>query len=849
MSPVGSSSPLSSAFSLGSSTLCLVPGSNSSLSHISSQKIRCRINVDTGKHKRLLYAEGKPPEARTVHRLRSKEAQNAKRCVKAKEISEEELSFAEHSEFKAAFDDYIKLMDDVKRSREQNINEEEQKESADDKRINFKKTYKKMNLKANYRGGGEKMEKYSGDSKRKVHFKEFYSKSFKVSNVKIDFITDNDFNLKPNFTVDRGNRKKIEEDSMVFNAKPGIRVNVERRMARGGLETKGNGGKENAMLKGEDSGKLREKLRNSRARNNDLGADVDDGVETEHKAFLFCKDSGPRFGPEDRARQLAEQLNSPHMNMSMWDFSKLMYSSKVKFTNIFIHRLVQVLGDKGNWRRALQVVEWLHSRERYQPSNRRYIYTTVLSILGKARRPNEALNVFHAMREEFSTYPDIPAYHSIAVTLGQAGYIKELLDLMACLQAGPDKKLEKVPLRHWDPCLHPDEVIYNALINACIPHKEWEGAIWVLQQMRHSGIRPTTATYGLVMEVMLTAGKYDMVHNVFEKMEKSGMIPNGLTYKALVQAFWKEGKIDKALGTVGEMERRGIVGTASLYYEIARCLCRVGRCQEALLQVEKICRVGNKPLYVAYTGLIQACMESGHLQECTFIFHEMQKVCAPNIITCNMMMKLYAQNQMLKEAKSLFQQIKKGRIGPQNSDVLLKPDIITYTAMLEACARAQEWDYFETVYQNMLLEGYQFDNKQHSSLIVAASKAGKRHLLKSAYEQLVELGRTPHVLLYKELICQNLLSGDYATTYAYIKSMARAHLNLRKSEWIDFFEKSDYIISQENLQGLLNEVNNFGGEHDRTSLIFRNFINSLQLMNEQCTQAGTRKNETVAMTN
>lgn len=848
MSPLGSSTPLSSTISVGSSIFSWVSGSNSSLSHISSQKIRCTINVDTEKLKRQLNTKGKPPEARSAHRLQRKETQNVKQFVKTKKIPEEELLFAEDSEFKAAFDDYIKVMDDVKRNREHQNNEEEKTEFAD-KRINLKNTYKQMNLKANYRGGDEKLETYSRDSKRKVRFKEFYSKNFKASNVKIDFITDNDFNLKPYFTIDRGNRKKIEEDSMVFNAKPGLKVNVGRRMGRGGLETKGNGGKQNARLKGEDSGKLREKLGNSRVKNNAIGADVGDEVETEHKAFLFCTDSRPRFGPEDRARQLAEQLNSPHMNMSMWDFSKLMYSSKVKFTNIFIHRLVQVLGDMGNWRRALQVVEWLHSRERYQPSNRRYIYTTVLSILGKARRPNEALNVFHAMREEFSTYPDMPAYHSIAVTLGQAGYIKELLDLMACLQAGPDKKLEKVPLRHWDPCLHPDEVIYNALINACVPHKEWEGAIWVLQQMRHSGIRPTTATYGLVMEVMLTAGKYDMVHKVFDRMEKSGICPNGLTYKALVQAFWREGKIHKALCTVGEMERRGIIGAASLYYEIARCLCSVGRCKEALLQVEKICRVGNKPPYVAYTGLIKTCMECGHLQECTFIFHEMQKDCAPNIITCNMMMKLYAQNHMFKEAKSLFQQIKNGRIGPENTDVMLKPDRITYTAILEACAMAQEWDYFETVYQNMLLEGYQFDNKKHSSLIVAASKAGKRHLLKSTYEQLVEMGRTPHALLYKELICQNLLAGDYATTFAYIKSMARAQLNIRKSEWIDYFEKNDYLISQENLQGLLNEVNNFGGGNDRTSLIFKNFMNSLQLLNEQCTQADTRNNVTVAMTN
>ncbi|KAH9287850.1 hypothetical protein KI387_031967, partial [Taxus chinensis] len=421
-------------------------------------------------------------------------------------------------------------------------------------------------------------------------------------------------------------------------------------------------------------------------------------------------------------------LNDPHIKMTTKKLSELMYGSKIKFTDHFINRLVQVLGHMGNWRRALHVIEWLRSRERYKSFNSRYIYTTVLSILGKAERPAEALNLFHTMRKEFSTYPDMPAYHSIAVTLGQAGYIKELLDLMDCMQSGPDKKLENVPLRHWNPCLQPDLVVYNALVNACVPHKEWQGAIWVLQQMRHSGIKPNSATYGLVMEVMLKSGKSDLVHEIFAKMERSGAIPNGLTYKALVQACWKEDKIDEAVVVVGEMERRGIVGTASLYYEFACCLCSAGRWQDALLQVEKIRRVATKPLYVTYTGLIKASIESGHLQGCISIFDQMQKFCAPNIITCNMMLKLYGQNHMFKEAATLFEGIRRGRVFPQkvgDSDPVLMPDIITYTAMLEACVLAQEWDYFENVYQLMLLKGYRLENKQHSSLIVAASRAGK----------------------------------------------------------------------------------------------------------------------------
>lgn len=35
--------------------------------------------------------------------------------------------------------------------------------------------------------------------------------------------------------------------------------------------------------------------------------------------------------------------------------------------------------------------------EAFSSSKFRYIYTTALDVLGKARRPVEALNVFHAM--------------------------------------------------------------------------------------------------------------------------------------------------------------------------------------------------------------------------------------------------------------------------------------------------------------------------------------------------------------------------------------------------------------------------------------------------------------------
>lgn len=55
------------------------------------------------------------------------------------------------------------------------------------------------------------------------------------------------------------------------------------------------------------------------------------------------------------------------------------------------------------------------------------------------------------------------AYHSIAVTLGQAGFLNELLTLMHALRKGAHRKILKLQSQDNEGRLEPDVVIYNAV--------------------------------------------------------------------------------------------------------------------------------------------------------------------------------------------------------------------------------------------------------------------------------------------------------------------------------------------------------------------------------------------------
>jgi hypothetical protein len=55
------------------------------------------------------------------------------------------------------------------------------------------------------------------------------------------------------------------------------------------------------------------------------------------------------------------------------------------------------------------------------------------------------------------------AYHSIAVTLGQAGMVNELIKIVETMRQKPPRHIKSMRRKDWDPTLEPDVVIYNAV--------------------------------------------------------------------------------------------------------------------------------------------------------------------------------------------------------------------------------------------------------------------------------------------------------------------------------------------------------------------------------------------------
>lgn len=131
---------------------------------------------------------------------------------------------------------------------------------------------------------------------------------------------------------------------------------------------------------------------------------------------------------------------------------------------------------------------------------------------------------------------------------------------------------------------------------------------------------------------------------------------------------------------------------------------------------------------ITYTGLIQACLESGHIENGAYIFNHMQKFCSPNLVTCNIMLKAFLDHGRFEEAKQLFLTLlENGNFISHDEDYKVRviPDIYSFNTMLDACAVEKKWDDLEFVYTQMLKYGHHFNAKRHLRLILDARHAGK----------------------------------------------------------------------------------------------------------------------------
>jgi pentatricopeptide repeat protein len=292
-------------------------------------------------------------------------------------------------------------------------------------------------------------------------------------------------------------------------------------------------------------------------------------------------------------------------------------------------KLTEALGRFRNMRRAGRHPRYITYAKLISAAAREDRMTLVNDILGMARSDIPLLPQYQVVRYGWVSILD--AMVGACLTLGNralaAQYHQELLDMGAAPTANTfglyittlkestktfDEASEAVKIFHRAKTegVEPSSFLYNALIGKLGKARRIDDCLFYFAEMRSLGIRPTSVTYGTIVNALCRVSDEKFAEELFEEMES---MPNykarPAPYNSLMQ-FFLTTKRDKSkvLAYYERMKAKNIEPTNHTYKLLVDTHATLEpvnmEAAEAVLDV--IRSTGQKPEAVHYSSLIHA---------------------------------------------------------------------------------------------------------------------------------------------------------------------------------------------------------------------------------------------------
>merc|ERR1719482_2211965 len=116
---------------------------------------------------------------------------------------------------------------------------------------------------------------------------------------------------------------------------------------------------------------------------------------------------------------------------------------------------------------------------------------------------------------------------------------------------------------------HPDEIMYNSILDGCAKQHRVEDALRVLDEMIAAGVGPSNYTLSILVKLLGHARRLPQAFRLVEDLSKqNGFRPNVQVYTCLVQACIHNRRLDRALAVYDTMVADASCRTDEKFYSV-----------------------------------------------------------------------------------------------------------------------------------------------------------------------------------------------------------------------------------------------------------------------------------------
>jgi len=246
------------------------------------------------------------------------------------------------------------------------------------------------------------------------------------------------------------------------------------------------------------------------------------------------------------------------------------------------------------------------------------------------------------------------------------------------VKAGEQERAERLLYEIIESGFAPDLRIFNLVISGSVKRGDIARAeIWFMH-MRKVGVTPNSASYNMIMDAHGKAENAKGAERWFADMIDEGQAPDAVTYATMIHAHAKHGDTKLAEKWLWQMIGAGLT-----------------------------------PNVISYNSLILSCSRNGDVDGAEKWAYEAEKA------DLNAkMVEVYAKHD--DNDDECHAQRRADKMTSSKAD----PNVVTYSTMIDACAKAGDRVRAEFWHRRMLARGLQPNAHTFSSVISACAKAG-----------------------------------------------------------------------------------------------------------------------------
>ncbi|KAL9299665.1 Pentatricopeptide repeat-containing protein [Arabidopsis thaliana] len=262
----------------------------------------------------------------------------------------------------------------------------------------------------------------------------------------------------------------------------------------------------------------------------------------------------------------------------------------------------------------------------------------------------------------------------------------------------------------------PDIVTYHTLIKAYLKVGDLSGALEMMREMGHKGIKMNTITLNTILDALCKERKLDEAHNLLNSAHKRGYIVDEVTYGTLIMGFFREEKVEKALEMWDEMKKVKITPTVSTFNSLIGGLCHHGKTELAMEKFDELAESGLLPDDSTFNSIILGYCKEGRVEKAFEFYNESIKHSfKPDNYTCNILLNGLCKEGMTEKALNFFNTLIEER----------EVDTVTYNTMISAFCKDKKLKEAYDLLSEMEEKGLEPDRFTYNSIISLLMEDGK----------------------------------------------------------------------------------------------------------------------------